>query len=311
MPRRYRVITADVFTDMMFGGNQLAVFTDAHGLSDATMQAIAREMNLSETVFVLPAESPRGTRRLRIFTPGRELPFAGHPTVGSAFVLTATGEVRLDGEVTRIVFEEGVGPVEVTVRAEAGRPVFCQLSAAKLPEFGPAPPSDEALASVLSVELDDIVQAERAPRACSCGVPFLFVTVRDVDALAHARINVEKWERHLAPDWATEIYVIAHEPGSANVRARMFAPAMGITEDPATGSAAAALAGYLAPPTAPDGVLRWTVKQGIEMGRPSTIFVEADVVSGAISAIRVGGASVLVSAGELTIADDALSPPGQ
>ena len=301
MPKRYRFITADVFTDRMFGGNQLAVFTDARGLNEQTMHAITREMNLSETVFVLPAETDRGTRRLRIFTPGRELPFAGHPTVGSAFVLTAIGEIPLDGELTRIVFEEGVGPVEVTVRAEAGRPVFSQLSAAKLPEFGPPPPSPEILASVLSLEPDDLEAGDRAPRACSCGVPFLFVTVRDVETLGRARVNTERWERHVAPYWATEFYVIAHTNTPGEIRARMFAPAMGIGEDPATGAAATALAGYLAPADAADGILRWTIRQGVKMGRPSTIFLEADVKSGAIAAIRVGGASVLVSEGELTL----------
>ena len=301
MSKRYRFITADVFTDRMFGGNQLAVFTDARGLDEETMHAITREMNLSETVFVLPPESDRGTRRLRIFTPGRELPFAGHPTVGSAFVLTAIGEVPLDGALTRIVFEEGVGPVEVTVRAEAGRPIFSQLSAAKLPELGPPPPSTEILASVLSLDAHDIEGGDRSPRAYSCGVPFLFVTVRDVDTLGRARVNTELWERHIEQYWAPEFYVIAHTRDPAEIRARMFAPALGIGEDPATGGAATALAGYLVRANAPDGVRRWTIRQGVEMGRPSTIFLEADVSSGAIGAIRVGGASVLVSEGELIL----------
>lgn len=288
----------------MFGGNQLAVFTDARGLDSDTMQAIAREMNLSETVFVLPPETTRGTRRLRIFTPGRELPFAGHPTVGSAFVLTAIGEVPLDGELTRIVFEEGVGPVDVTVRAKNGRPTFAQLSAAKLPEFGPPPPSAEIIASVLSLDAADIESGDaRAPRAVSCGVPFLFVTVRDLDALSRIRVNTERWERHIASYWATDIYVLTHTTGEADIRARMFAPDLGIAEDPATGGAATALAGYILPSNTEDGVLRWTIHQGVEMGRPSTIYLEADIVSGAIAAIRVGGASVLVSEGALTLPD--------
>ena len=300
MPKRYRFITADVFTDRMFGGNQLAVFTDARGLDDSTMHAIAREMNLSETVFVLPAQTERGTRQLRIFTPGRELPFAGHPTVGTAFILTAIGEVPLDGELTRIVFEEGVGPVEVMVRAKGSRPVFCELSAAKMPTFGPPPPSAEIIASALSLQPDDIQSGDRAPRACSCGVPFLFVTVRNLEALARARVNLDRWERHIAQYWAPEFYVIT-DGADGEIRARMFAPDMGIGEDPATGGAATALAGYLMQGYAPDGTRRWTVRQGVEMGRPSTIFVEADVAGGAITAVRVGGASMLVSEGELTL----------
>ena len=301
MARSYRFFTADVFTDRMFGGNQLAVFTDGTGLDTETMHAIAREMNLSETVFVFPPETQRGTRKLRIFTPGAELPFAGHPTVGSAFVLTAIGDITLDGELTRIVFEEGVGAVEVLVRAEAGRPVFAQLSAAKMPEFGPPPPSPGILASVLSLGVDDIEMGVRAPRSCSCGVPFLFVTLRDLEALRRARVDTQLWERHIASYWAPEFYVIVRQPGESELRARMFAPAMGIGEDPATGGAAAALAGYLAQTVSADGTLRWTIQQGVEMGRPSTIFLEADLAGGIINAVRVGGSSVLVSAGELTL----------
>lgn len=300
MATTYRFITADVFTDRMFGGNQLAVFTDARGLDDATMQAIAREMNLSETVFVFPPQTQRGTRQLRIFTPGRELPFAGHPTVGSAFVLTATGEVPIDGEQTRIVFEEGVGPVEVIVRAEAGRPVFCQLAAAKLPEAGPPPPLPDVLASVLSLNPEDIASGAHAPNAWSCGVPFLFITLRDLDALGRARINSGAWEQHVAKYWASDIYLLVHT-GPGELRARMFAPEMGISEDPATGGAAAALAGYLTRAGTPDGVARWTITQGVEMGRPSTIFLEANFSDGAINAVRVGGAAVLVCRGELTL----------
>ena len=303
MPNSYRFITADVFTDRMFGGNQLAVFTDGRGLDAETMQAIAREMNLSETVFVLPPETSGGTRRLRIFTPGKELPFAGHPTVGAAVVLTTVGDVPLDAEITRIVFEEGVGAVEVSVRGENGRPVFAQLSAAKLPEFGPPPPSAEIIASVLSLKASDIESGARAPQAVSCGVPFLFVTVRDLDTLARVRVNTEQWERHIASYWATDIYVLTHDAGDADIRARMFAPDMGIAEDPATGGAATALAGYILPSNADDGVLRWTIHQGVEMGRPSTIFLEADVAAGAITAIRVGGAAILVSEGTLTLPD--------
>ena len=303
MSRRYRFITADVFTERMFGGNQLAVFTDAAGLDTQTMQAIAREMNLSETVYVFPPETARGTRRLRIFTPGTELPFAGHPTVGAAFVLSAIGEIASDGELARIVFEEGVGPVKVVVRSEAGRPVFAQLSAAKLPEFGPPAPPGELIASVLSLTADEVESGAHAPRACSCGVPFLFVTVRNLAALARARVDIQLWERHVADYWAPEFYVIAKPTSAADIRARMFAPSMGIGEDPATGSAAAALAGYLAPQQAADGVLRWTIQQGVEMGRPSTIFLEADIRSGAITAVRVGGASVLVTEGQLTLSD--------
>ena len=153
---RYRYLTADVFTDRIFGGNQLAAFPDARGLETSRMQDVARELNLSETVFVFPPEDRRHTRRLRIFTPGRELPFAGHPTVGTGFVLAAIGDVPLAGPLTRIVFEEGVGPVPVSIRAEGGRPVFSQLSVARLPELGPEPPPREEIAAVLSLAPGEI-----------------------------------------------------------------------------------------------------------------------------------------------------------
>ena len=301
MPNEYRFCTADVFTDRIFGGNQLAVFIDGRGLDSTTMQEITREMNLSETVFVLPPETPRGTRRLRIFTPGRELPFAGHPTVGTAFVLASIGEIPATPDETHIVFEEGVGPVEVLVRCRGGKPVFSQLSVAKLPEEGPSPPSTDKLAALLSLDPAQIAGGERRPRSFSCGVPFLFVTVRDLAALGQARPNTELWDRNLGDYEAREIYVVTEDAQDADVRARMFAPSMGIVEDPATGSAASALAGYLAPSRAPDGVLRWTVHQGVEMGRPSVLQVEADVKAGAIAAVRVGGRSVMVSEGVMKL----------
>ncbi len=301
MPNEYKFFTADVFTDTIFGGNQLAVLPTAQGLDDKTMQQIAREFNLSETVFIFPPETSSGTRKVRIFTPGRELPFAGHPTVGAAFVLAEIGGIALEGDETRIVFEEGVGPVPVLIRAKNGRPFFSQLFAAKMPEFGPPPPSVEELAAVLSLEPEQIRSAGRAPAALSCGVKFLFVAVRDLAALAQARVQGSEWERHVRNYWAREIFVFTEKADDADVRARMFAPEMGIVEDPATGSAAAALTGYLTPPDAANGTRRWLVRQGVEMGRPSTLEVEADIDDGKIVAVRVGGASVLVSEGTLRI----------
>ncbi|HHY57869.1 MAG TPA: PhzF family phenazine biosynthesis protein [Chloroflexi bacterium] len=301
---RYRFFTADVFTSVRFGGNQLAVFPDGSGLSDAQMQQIAQEFNLSETVFVLPPEEPAHTRRLRIFTPARELPFAGHPTVGAAYVLAAIGEIQLTGERTPIVFEEGVGPVPVTITAQHGRPHTATLTAAVLPTFGPPPPDTAALAAMLTLEQDEIVSGDYAAQGASCGVPFLFITVRDRASLARARLRRDRWEATLANWWANQVYLIAFDPEltGSHLRARMFAPAMGIVEDPATGAAAAALAGYLGThDPARNGTLRWIVEQGFEMGRPSILEVEADKRDGAIAAVRVGGASVLVCEGVMTV----------
>ena len=161
---RARFYTLDVFTDRVFGGNPLAVFPDATKIPDSALQSIALEMNLSETVFVYPPADPNHTRRVRIFTPVYELPFAGHPTVGCAFLLAALGEVPLEGE-TRIVLEEGVGPVPVLIRGEFKKPTFAQLSVAKLPETGPPPPGRTHLAEMLSLEAADILGGMSAPQA--------------------------------------------------------------------------------------------------------------------------------------------------
>lgn len=304
MELRYH--TLDVFTDRVFGGNPLAVFPDGRGVSAERMQRIAREFNLSETVFVLPPDDPAHTRRVRIFNPSAELPFAGHPTVGTAFLLAALGEVPLAGSGTRIVFEEGVGPVPVRVEARDGRPVYAELTAARLPEHGPPPPPRAEVAAVLGLAERDVLDGEWAPAGVSCGVPFLFVAVRG-EALARARVDPARWEARLAGWWAPHLYVISYDPelSGPEVRARMFAPAMGIPEDPATGAAASALAGYLAERTgAAEGTVRWTVRQGVEMGRPSLLRVEADVRGGAVEAVRVGGAAVRVSEGVMRLPDE-------
>ena len=303
MPR-YRFLTADVFTDRVFGGNPLAVFPDGEGLTTAQMQRVARELNISETVFVLPPKVAAHTRRLRIFTPATELPFAGHPTVGTAFVLATIGEIALESEVTGIVFEEGVGPVPVTVRGSKGQPQFAQLSVAQLPEFGGDMPSIEIIAAALSLEPEDILTGDAAPQVVSCGVPFLFVPVASRAALGRARMRRDLWETHLAESAGPQTFVFCYDPElpGSHIRSRMFAPAMGIEEDPATGAAASALSGYLASRDGTaEGTLAWTVEQGFEMGRPSLLEIEADKAGGEITAVRVGGRSVMVSEGSMEI----------
>lgn len=299
-----RYFTADVFTDRRFGGNQLAVFPDARAIAPELMPQIAREFNYSETTFVLPPADPKHTARVRIFTPGGELQFAGHPTVGTAHVMATIGAVPLAGPETRIVLEEGVGPVPVIIRADGDRPTFAQLSAAKLPEVGPPPPSNETLAAMLSLSPSDVCDGEMSPEAVSCGTPFLFVPLRDRAAVARARIRVDLWESALASYITDKVFVFAMEgerPGS-DVRARMFAPGIGVPEDPATGSACVALGGYLADRDPRfDGTLRWIVEQGFEMGRPSILEVEADKKNGAVTAARVGGTTVVVCEGTMTL----------
>ena len=300
----FRYFTADVFTDTPFGGNQLAVFPDARGIPEHRLLDVTREFNYSETTFVYPPSDPAHTRRVRIFTPGAEVPFAGHPTVGTAHVLACIGEIALTGDTTHIVFEEGVGPVPVSIRSVAGTPTFVQLSVAKLPEIGPPPPDRATLATVLGLDVADLLDGEWAAEALSCGLPFLFVPLRDRTAVARARIMMDSWEKALFGTWASEVFVFAldAERAGSDIHARMFAPALNVPEDPATGSANAALAGYLAArDPMRDGMLRWRVEQGFEMGRPSILEVEADLLHGAVTGVRVGGASVLVCEGSMQI----------
>lgn len=300
----FRFVTADVFTRQRFGGNQLAVFPDARGIDPALMQQIAREFNFSETTFVLPPSDAKHTRRVRIFTPGSELPFAGHPTVGTAFVLATVGEIKVNGPETRIVLEEGVGPVPVTVRSENGVPGFAQLTAARLPEFGATPPAAADLARALGLESTDVLTGKFAPEAVSCGVQFLFVPVKDRSTIGRARVRPDDFEKALGGYSTQMVFVFCDDPEleGSHYRARMFAPGIGVTEDPATGGAAAAFAGYLARrDSRRDGTLRWVIEQGFEMGRPSILEAEADVRGGAVTAVRVGGHSVLVSRGEFSV----------
>ncbi len=304
MSDSYAFHTLDVFTDTIFGGNPLAVLTDARGLSTEQMQQICREFNLSETVFILPPEDASHTRRVRIFTPGRELPFAGHPTVGTAFLLAATGMIPLTEGETHIVLGEGVGPVPVTIRVENGKPVSAQLTTAQAPEFRSDAPTARDIAALLSLDASDVSTTSLTAEAVSCGVPFLIAPLTSRDAVSRAKLDRATWERVLANGWTKEVYLFdasAVSRRGANIRARMFAPDLGIGEDPATGSAAACLAAYLAKHSADGAVLSWTVEQGFEMGRPSILSLSAERSGGNISAVRVAGESVLVSEGILRV----------
>ena len=299
-----RFLTADVFTARPFSGNQLAVIPDARGLSEDALQSIAREFNFSETTFVFPPDNPAHARRIRIMTPGGELPFAGHPTIGTAVVLAAIGEIALTGDATSIVLEEAVGPVPVTIRSRDNRATGAQLTVAKLPEIGPPPPPRTTLAELLSLEPGQLQGGVNGPQAVSCGVPYLIVPLKDRAAVAGARLRMDLWESTLKRYWAPEIMIVAKDPEheGSDLHARVFVPGMSIPEDPATGSAAASLAGYLAArEAAPNGTFRWVMEQGFEMGRPSILELEAEKRDGAIVAVRVAGNAVIVSEGTMRV----------
>ena len=297
----------DVFTDVPFGGNQLAVFPDAAPLDAGDMQRIAGELALSETAFVLPSRRPDAAWRLRIFTPRIELPFAGHPSIGAARVLADLGMVDRAADEARFALDEEAGLVPVRVRYGTAQP-FAELTAAQLPVRGPQPPAASQLAAMLGIDAQDIDASGARPAAWSVGVPFLFVPLRSTTALARARIDLDRWRSLLSAWWAVHLYLFV-QPAPGDIRARMFAPAMGIAEDPATGAAAAAIAGLLAGlAPAGDDTLRWTIRQGVEMGRPSLLAVAADRAGGRLTEVRVGGASVRIGDGVLRLERDYLSP---
>ena len=299
----FEFLTCDVFTDKRFGGNQLAVFPDASGIDPSLYQSIAREFNFSETTFVLPPKDPKHTRHVRIFTPGGELQFAGHPTVGTAFVLATIGEIKLTGAETKIVLEEGVGPVPVTIRGENGTPGFAELTIAKLPEYRTGPSAPD-LARALSLDAGVVLSGEFSPEAASCGTWFLMVPLRNRAALTKARVRLDVFEQVLKGFITDMVYLFCTEPelAGSQYRARMYAPTIGVPEDPATGSAAAGFGGYIAKRDKRlDGTLKWRVEQGFEMGRPSILDIEVDKKAGAVTSIRVGGNSVLVTRGELIV----------
>jgi trans-2,3-dihydro-3-hydroxyanthranilate isomerase len=298
-----RFVTLDVFTARPFAGNQLAVFPDATGIPDALLLPITREFNFSEVTFCYPAEEPGHTRRVRIFTPGGEIPFAGHPTIGTAAALALT-ERALDGPAGRFTFEMGVGTVPVDVRVEGPARAWAELSVARLPESGPQAPTLNTLAEILSLETSDLMGGSYSPQAVSCGYPFLIVPVRSVAAVGRARVRVDRWEQTLSTWWAPEILVAARdaERGPDHWRVRMFAPGINVPEDPATGSAAASFGGFLAArESTAEGTFVWTIDQGMEMGRPSRITVSVDKAGGAVAAVRVAGQAVLMGEGSLRL----------
>ncbi|PIW28307.1 MAG: PhzF family phenazine biosynthesis protein [Rhodospirillales bacterium CG15_BIG_FIL_POST_REV_8_21_14_020_66_15] len=295
MKRRF--VTVDVFTDRPFGGNPLAVVLDAEGLSDDAMQAIAREFNLSETTFVLPPDDPANTARVRIFTPDRELPFAGHPNVGTAFALAREGSPFGRPLGTALRFEEIAGLVPVDILSGAEGPAGARLTAPQAFTRGVAIAAAD-FAPCVGLRPDDIDTASHPPVQCSAGMVFPIARLNGLDALSRAGGNGDAMTRH--PDMGGHVFVYTPDPaGSRRFRARMFAPGMGIAEDPATGAAAAALAGLLGSLEAADGTFDCHIVQGVEMGRPSLIETAADVVGGRVTAVRVGGACAPVMRGEI------------
>jgi len=291
--RKLHYHRVDVFTDRAFGGNPLAVFTNGRGLSGETMQALAREFNLSETTFVLPPDDPRHDYRVRIFTPEQELPMAGHPTVGTSFVLAREHMVRRDADEVMITLEEGVGPIPVRIVYGGGEPVFAEMSQ-PLPTFGPRLEDRGLVAAMLSLSEGDL--EEGLPlEVVSCGVPFLYVPVRGLDAARRARPRPDLIERAAADGVPPELFLFTREVvhAGSTVHSRMFAPGLGVVEDPATGAASGPLGCYLVRHglVACDGAAEIVSEQGVEMNRPSFVYIRIERRGGEFTAVRVGGRS--------------------
>ena len=291
----YPFVTVDVFTERRFGGNPLAVFPDARGLSDRDMQALATEFNLSETTFVLPPDDPAHTARVRIFNTACEMPFAGHPNVGTGYVLARQGRDRSDV----LLFEEQAGLVGVGVERDHDGSVAGATIAAPQPLSVTSGPPPDLAAACAGLRADDVVLAAHPPLLASVGYGFVAMEVQ-ADALSRAAPDPAAFRRALDRSPALQgqlnLYLYAHDPEAGQIRARMFAPLSGLVEDPATGSAAAALAALLLSLTGDDAQRREIV-QGVEMGRPSRLRASARRAADGIRA-DVGGRCVPVLRGE-------------
>ena len=300
MPRTTPFILVDVFTSQPFGGNQLAVFTDGAALSAAEMQELAHEMNFSESTFVMPPDSS-GARRVRIFTPKREMPMAGHPTVGTTWVLATRGEIALDRASVDATLILGIGPVTVTIESTGGQPDFVWM-AHREPEFGATRDDRERIATALGITTADI-RDDLPIQAVSTGVPFIFVPLRSLEALAKCTVNAVALAALFNPaEPILPIYMfVANESGEFAPRSRMFAPHDGVPEDPATGGASAPFGAY----AAAYGLIKpaprtsFLIQQGVEMGRPSEIKVEVARKESGPLAIRIGGRCAIVGEGAM------------
>ena len=294
----YKFYVVDVFTDKKFEGNQLAVFPSAEGITSENMQKIASEFNYSETIF-LTSTSEQNTRNARIFTPTSEVDFAGHPNIGAAMLLAKIGQYS-DEKKIDIIFKEKVGNVHICIYFEDSVPKSAELSVAMLPKNGNSP-DIEGIAKAISLEPLDI---EQTPLSYSCGLPFLFVPIVSLDKLEHAALNQEAWEKYISKSWAPQIFLFTRQTihATSDFHARMFAPALGISEDPATGSAAAALAGFISENIEKnDGTFTFTIEQGFEINRPSIIEMVFTQKNNKMESIKIKGNAVIFSEGTITL----------
>jgi trans-2,3-dihydro-3-hydroxyanthranilate isomerase len=297
---RYRYYICDVFTDTRFGGNQLAVLPEAEGLTDRQMQQIAREFNFAETTFVFRPEAGH-TRNVRIFTPSTEMPFAGHPNIGTAFSLATAGEFGEIETSIEVTFEEKAGLVPIAIHRREGQAIWCELAAPQSLSLGKTI-SLELVASAVSLTERDIVTTTHVPQFASVGLPFLMAELNDRSALERARVQWDGLEAIAALGVTPDIHLYVQSADDFDVRARMFAPMDGVPEDPATGSANCALAAFLSHHNEKlSGEFRFRISQGVEMGRPSVLEARAEKRDGVVTAAWIGGSCVMFSEGIIEV----------
>jgi trans-2,3-dihydro-3-hydroxyanthranilate isomerase len=297
--------TLDVFTEERYAGNPLAVVLGADGVSPERMQQIAREFNTPETVFVMTTDNPAHSAKVRIFTPAAEVPFAGHPTVGTAVLLADLRFPGSNGERDAIVaLEQKIGTVRVGVRLKANAAAYAEFDAPKLPETGGDLPATEKLAAAFGLIPSEIGFENHRPTIFGVGLTFAFVPVASLEAASRAEVVASHFGQVFSGGLPQAVYLYTRQTlhTTSSFHARMFAPALGIPEDPATGSAAAALAGVIHRFDAlPDGVHRRIIEQGFEMGRPSLVQLSLDVARGRLATVRIGGSAVRVMEGMIEV----------
>jgi trans-2,3-dihydro-3-hydroxyanthranilate isomerase len=301
----YPYYIADVFTREAFNGAQIAVFPSAGGLDERTMQKIANELNLWETVFVFPAGGD--LRRLRMFSPKAEVDFAGHPVIAAAHVLGLCGDIRLDDPITQVVFEQNAGQIEVNITAENGKPVFVQFTNQVSSIIDRFAPSDEELASVLSIPQADLDHIKYSARLAACGMPYLIVPVWKYDTVRKARFDYAAWSRSAAPQTAAqEILLFAPKTpySDADFNLRLLGPHIGHDDDPPVGAAVPAFASYLCSfEHTRKGTHAFAVDRGDASSRRSVIHIEMDHKGKAQLTLRVGGSAAIFAQGTMFLPD--------
>jgi trans-2,3-dihydro-3-hydroxyanthranilate isomerase len=304
---KYNYYIADVFTKQVFNGAQIAVFPNAEGLNTAQMQLVARELNLTETVFVFHLDKESSTRIMRIFSPNNEINFAGHPIIATAFVLASCGEITLTENITPLIFEQNTGAVEINISAENGQPTFVQFTRKVKSSIDRFTPTDEELSSFLSLQVSELDHKKYTPRLVFSDIPYLIVPVWKYESVRNAKFNYAAWNQSSAPQTsAQEVLLFSPKTpfSDADFNVRLFGSRIGIHDDPPVGSAMPAFASYLCSfEFMQKGTYTFAVDRGDEKTRRSVLNLEMDHKGEDLLTIRVGGNAVMVAEGTMTIPD--------